>query len=40
MYDSCNFTFIEQPLFTRQLAEVANEETYRNFQLKLADRPE
>jgi hypothetical protein len=40
MYDTYEFTFIEQPLFTRQLAEVANDETYRSFQLELADRPE
>lgn len=40
MYDTHEFTFIEHPLFTKQRAEVANDETYRTFQLELADRPE
>lgn len=38
MYDITGFAFIEQPVFTRLLSEVADDETYRKFQLELAER--
>jgi hypothetical protein len=42
MYDIKEFTFVEQPVFTQQLIEIANrdDESYRLFQLELALRPE
>jgi len=41
MYDIKEFTFVEQPVFTRQLIEIAShdDESYRLFQLELALRP-
>jgi hypothetical protein len=38
MYDT--ITIVEQPIFTRQLVELVDDETYRNFQLELVRRPE
>ena len=42
MYDIRDFTFVEHPVFTRQLVELVgrDDETYRQFQLELALRPE
>lgn len=38
MYDITEFVFIEQPIFTRLLAELTADEPYRKFQIELADR--
>ena len=40
MYYSLIITFIEQPLFTRLLTDLIDDEHYRKFQQELARNPE
>jgi hypothetical protein len=40
MYDILEFIFVEQPAFSAQLKDVANDDCYRAFQIELAGDPE
>src|SRR5438067_6298252 len=40
MYYVQKLTFIEQPVFTRQLVELVEDDAYRRFQNELAANPE
>ena len=40
MYDMTKLTFIEHPGFTDDLTQLADDETYHNFQSELAERIE
>ena len=40
MYYTRKVTFVEQPVFTRELLELVDDDTYRKFQAQLAAKPE
>ena len=40
MYHTNRVTFIEQPIFTRSLLELVDDDVYRKFQNELAANPE